>query len=204
MPMNRIPVAAGLFFAALALGCAQNIVQERGGSATASITARRVVVIPFTARQRGSGPAIRPDAAALVSSYVAESFEAGGIDTVPASDVQQAFGDTPSDVSVVQMARDRFGADVVVMGNVHRWRERGGQAMGTLSPASVGFEVKAYTAADGKLFRGLIFDHTQVALGENALTAAQYPGGGTRWLTAEELARWGASRVVQTLPITAP
>jgi nucleotide-binding universal stress UspA family protein len=203
MPMKRIAAAACLFFAALALGCAQNIVQERGGSTAASITARRVVVIPFTARPRGSG-AIRPDAAALVSSYVAESFEARGIDTVPASDVHQAFGDVPADVSAVQMARERFGADVVVMGNVHRWRERGGQAMGTLSPASVGFEVKTYTAADGKLFRGLIFDHTQVALGENALTAAQYPGGGTRWLTAEELARWGASRVVQTLPITAP
>ena len=60
------------------------------------------------------------------------------------------------------------------------------------------------TAADGKLFRGLIFDHPQIALSENALTAALKPGGGSRWLTAEELARWGASRVVQTLPIEAP
>lgn len=202
--MKRIAALAGLCFAALALGCAQNIVQERGGSGATSLTARRVVVIPFTARARGSAQPVPPDVAALVSSYVAESFAARGLDTVPASDVQQAFGSGPSDVSVIQAARDRFGADVVVMGSVHRWRERGGQAMGTLTPASVGFEVKAYTTADGKLFRGLIFDHTQVALSENALTAAQYPGGGTRWLTAEELARWGASQIVQTLPLTAP
>jgi hypothetical protein len=204
MPMKRSAVAVG-FCLALVLGCAQNIVQERaGGSNATSLTARRVVVIPFAARPRAGAEPLRPDAVALVGSYVAEAFTARGIETVPASDVQQAFGDVPSDVSVIQMARDRFGADVVVMGTVHRWRERGGQAMGTLMPASVGFEVKTYTVADGKLFRGLIFDHTQVALGENALTAAQYPGGGTRWLTAEELARWGVSQIVQTLPITAP
>lgn len=202
--MKRGVVALGLLLATLAFGCAQNIVQERGGSGAASLTARRVVVIPFTARQRSGAAPLRPDAASLVSSYVAAGFEARGIDTVPASDVQQAFGETPGDVSMIQLARDHFGADVVVMGSVHRWRERSGEAMGTLTPASVGFEVKVYTAADGKLFRGLIFDHTQVALGENALTAAQYPGGGTRWLTAEELARWGASRIVQALPLTPP
>lgn len=190
---------------ALAVGCAQNIVQERaGGSNATSLTARRIVVIPFTARPRTGAEPLRADAAALVASYVAEAFSSRGLDVVPASDVQQAFGDTPSDVPVIQMARDRFGADVVVMGTVYRWRERGGQAMGSLTPASVGFEVKTFTSADGKLFRGLIFDHTQVALSENALTAAQYPGGGTRWLSAEELARWGASQVVQTLPISAP
>lgn len=202
--MKRIAAGMGLCLA-LALGCAQNIVQERpGGSSATSLTARRVVVLPFAAKPRAGAEALRPDAAALVASYVAEAFSARGVDTVPASDVQQAFGDAPSDVSVIQAARDRFGADVVVMGTVYRWRERAGEAMGTLRPASVGFEVKTYTAADGKLFRGLIFDHTQIALSENALTAAQYPGGGSRWLTAEELARWGASRVVQTLPIEAP
>jgi hypothetical protein len=48
-----------------------------------------------------------------------------------------------------------------------------------------------------------VFDHTQVALSENALTAAQYPGGGTRWMTAEELAHWGVNQVVKSLPIVA-
>lgn len=199
--MKRGVALMGLCLA-LALGCAQNIVQEKaGGSSAASLTARRVVVIPFAARPRSGAEALRPDATTLVASYVAEALSARGLDVVPASDVLQTG--IPADVSVIQMARDRFGADVVVMGSVYRWRERSGEAMGTLTPASVGFEVKVYTAADGKLFRGLIFDHTQVALGENALTAAQYPGGGTRWLTAEELARWGASQIVRTLPLDA-
>ena len=28
----------------------------------------------------------------------------------------------------------------------------------------------------------------------------RYPGGGTRWLTAEELSQWGASEVAQAMP----
>ena len=40
------------------------------------------------------------------------------------------------------------------------------------------------------------FGQTQVGLGENLLKAPQYPGGGTRWLTAEEFSRWGASEAV--------
>ena len=63
--------------------------------------------------------------------------------------------------------------------------------------------MKIYRAADGKLLWSGVFDHTQVALGANALTAAQYPGGGTRWLTSEELARWGALRLVREVPLAA-
>jgi hypothetical protein len=75
--------------------------------------------------------------------------------------------------------------------------------MGSINPASVGFEVKILRAADGKLLWSGVFDHTQVALGVNALTAAQYPGGGTRWLTSEELARWGSLRLVREVPLAA-
>ena len=155
--MKRIAAVAGLCFAALALGCAQNIVQERGGSGATSLTARRRR--GRSRSPRGGAAAAQPvparDAAALVSSYVAESFAARGSTPSRRRTCSRRSASGPSDASVVQAARERFGADVVVMGSVHRWRERGGQAMGTLTPASVGFEVKPYTTADGKLFRGL-------------------------------------------------
>jgi hypothetical protein len=32
------------------------------------------------------------------------------------------------------------------------------------------------------------------------LQTIRYPGGGTRWLTLEELARWGAREVARDLP----
>lgn len=197
---RRIAAAFGSAAFALVLGCAQNIVQDKSIGSGDSLAAKKVAVIPFRAEPRTGAEPLRGDAAALVGGYVAEGFSARGVDAVPPSDVEQALGGAPSGKSVVELARDRFGADAVVVGTVYRFRERGGEALGTTHPASVGFEVKVYTA-DGKLFRSKVFDHTQVALSENALTAAQYPGGGTRWLTAEELARWGASELVKSLPL---
>ncbi len=44
------------------------------------------------------------------------------------------------------------------------------------------------------------FDETQRALSENLFNANRYPGGGMRWLTAAELAQWGADAAVDTLP----
>jgi hypothetical protein len=200
MTALRFALAGALVAAA---GCAQNIVQERAAGPASELAVARLAVVPFRAAPRAGADPLPEGAAALVGGYVAEGFAGRGLDAVPPSDVEQAIGEgARAGGSVVQLARDRFGAEAVVIGTLYRFRERGGQALGTTQPASVGFEVKIYTA-DGKLFRSFVFDHTQVALSENALTAAQYPGGGTRWLTAEELARWGALRVVQAVPIAA-
>jgi hypothetical protein len=200
VPLTRLRSWAAAA-ALLALGCAQNIVQDRTAASSEALAVSKVAVVPFAAAPRAGAGALRPDAAPLVAGYVAESLGTRGIEAVPPSDVEQAFGEgVPAGLGAVPLMRDRFGADAVVVGSVHRFRERDGQALGALHPASVGFEVKLYSA-DGKLYASKIFDHTQVALGENALTAAQYPGGGSRWLTAEELARWGATEIVKSLPL---
>ena len=187
----------------IALGCAsENLVQDRGvGGSEQEIAVRKVAVVAFQAAPRaGAGP-LREDAAALVGSYVADAFSARGFDTVPPSDVVQALGDAATGVGAVRQAADHFGADVVAIGTVYRFRDRSGQAMGSTHAASVGFEVRLFTA-DGKPVAAKVFDHTQVALTENALVARQYPGGGTRWLTVEELARWAATRVVGAFRLT--
>ena len=43
------------------------------------------------------------------------------------------------------------------------------------------------------------FDETQQSMTANIFRAREYPGGGMRWLTAAELARWGAGKVVESL-----
>lgn len=200
--MKRLLSAASAACVALVLGCAsQNIVQTKDAGSGDVLAARKIAVVPFRSVPRAGADPLRGDVAPLVAGYIAEGFAARGLETVPASDVEQALqGAALSNQEMMQIARDRFGADAVVTGTVYRFRERGGQALGTTQPASVGFQVSVY-AANGKLFRSKIFDHTQVALGENALTAGQYPGRGTRWLTAEELARWGATQLVNSLPL---
>ena len=45
------------------------------------------------------------------------------------------------------------------------------------------------------------FDERQQALSENVFNAARYPGRGSRWLSAGELARWGAEEVAQVMPV---
>jgi hypothetical protein len=199
--------ALGIVLFVLAFsGCSQNLVQVRESSAGAgeALALKRVAIAPFRNVPRAGAAALRSDATSLVASYIGEGLGARGVDVVPASDVAQSIsaGDAERDLrSELALAKNQFGADALVTGTVYRFRDRSGEAMGTLVPASVGFDVKIYRAPDGKLLWSGTFDHTQVALGENALTAAQYPGGGTRWLTSEELARFGAMKVTKELPL---
>jgi hypothetical protein len=199
--------ALGIVVVALALaGCAQNLVQVRESSVGAgeTLTLKRVAIAPFRGVPRAGAAVLRSDATALVASYVAEGLSARGLYVVPASDVASALGtdETGPDLrAALSLAASQFGAEALVTGTVYRFRDRSGEAMGSLTPASVGFDAKIYAAPGGKLLWWGVFDHTQVALGENALTATQYPGGGTRWLTSEELARWGALQVTREIPI---
>jgi hypothetical protein len=201
--------ALGIVVVALAFaGCSQNLVQVRESSAGAgeSLALKRVAVAPFRGVPRAGAAVLRSDATALVASYIAEGLSARGLDVVPASDVAQGLGGGevgPDLRAALTLAANQFGADALVTGTVYKFRDRSGEAMGSLTPASVGFDVKIYAAPGGKLLWSGVFDHTQVALGVNALTATQYPGGGTRWLTSEELARFGALQVTKQIPLAA-
>jgi hypothetical protein len=65
----------------------------------------------------------------------------------------------------------------------------------------VGLRVELYGTPQGdRLWEGE-FDHTQQAMTENVLLTPRYPGGGTRWLTAEELAQFAASELAAALPL---
>ncbi len=97
------------------------------------------------------------------------------------------------------LAAHKFGATAVLTGEVLRYRERSGEALGTSRPASVGFELKLYAAPGGERLWTALFQETQQTITENVLRARRYPGRGTRWLTAAELARWGAQSAVDSL-----
>jgi hypothetical protein len=193
-------VLASLALAALA-ACAgeTSFVQVRQAPGQ-PLPITRLALAPFQGAARGAA-AVPPDAAPLVAGYMAEAFAARGLDVVPPSDVEQVAGPAaaagaPLDPRALARAvHERFGADAVASGHVYRFRERSGEALGSIEPASVGFEVRIWAAPSGALLWSGVFDETQVALADNLLKAPRYPGGGTRWLTAEEFARWGAEQV---------
>lgn len=189
----------------------QTFVRTQGYPGAADHAVRVLAIAPF---QLGSrligGEAETPDVtpAALVARDLAEALAARGVGVVPPEDMQLALGlsdaalVTLDPVSTAAVAHAQFGADAVLLGVTTRFREREGEALGSRRPASVRFEVVVHSAPAGEKLWSAAFDETQLALSANVLRTRHYPGGGTRWLSADELARWGAERVASAYPFS--
>lgn len=172
---------------------------------------QNVVVFPFAVGDRlstslapgGPSPA---EAAALVSRFVVEALRDAGVRTLPPSDAQVAFKglQSPADRATPEMAARvaarKFGASAVILGQVQRYRERVGNSLGAQRPASVSFQFALYSAPSGQRVWSVRFDETQQAFSAAPLRARRYPGAGTRWLSAGELARWGAEHALAAVP----
>ena len=171
---------------------------------------RKVAVVPFyplaaSTAPGSSGAGTSWADAALVANFVGEALAAQGVPVVAPNDVELAFTAQGTPVprldpqtTAVRCARD-FGATAVVLGRLLRYREREGSAAGSTRPASVSFEVTVYEAPTARRLWTGRFDETQQAITEAILRARQYPGGGTRWLSAAEFARWGADEVAKAI-----
>jgi hypothetical protein len=188
--------------AALALAACQSlgpgplVRQQDAGLTRAHLT--RVAVAPFTpalgdetASEAGAA------AAALVAATLAERLAGAGFAVIAPGDVEAAFltrGEPAPGTDATAAARltGELGATAVAVGRVTRFRERVGSAAGATVAASVAFEVSVHEVPGGRRLWTGLFDETQPALSANVLRARQFPGGGTRWLTAQEVARWGA------------
>ncbi len=187
----------------LVSGCAQTVrVESSPALRGRQLSIARAAMTPFAATPYLGEGALRADAPALVTRYVSEALAARGIAVVAAPDVALALPAGAIDPrAAAAAAHAEFGADALLIGSVTRFRERRGESMGSEAPASVIFAVKLYSAPAGTLLWTGHFEETQLALTDNVLKTARYPGRGTRWLTAEEFARWGAGEVVGSMPL---
>lgn len=173
-------------------------------------TLDRIAVVPFYPKEtlaKYSSAGTSPAAAAeLVARFMTEALAQRGMRVVAPSDVEIAFvgqgvpAPRLDPRAAAELAAREFGATAVMLGQVSRYRERGGESYGATSPASVAFEVTIYTAPIPRRVWTSKFDETQRPLSEQVLNARRYPGGGTRWLSAAELAKWGAESAAATLP----
>lgn len=92
-------------------------------------------------------------------------------------------------------------ANLVMVGNIWWYRERGALTQMPDNPASVGFELTLINAETGaRLWRGR-FEGTQEALTSDVLGGVERLNMGLRWLSAKELARYGVKSVLRTLPL---
>ena len=92
-------------------------------------------------------------------------------------------------------------ANLVMVGNIWWYRERGALTQMPDNPASVGFELTLINVETGaRLWRGR-FEGTQEALTSDLLGGVERLNMGLRWLSAKELARYGVKSVLRTLPL---
>jgi hypothetical protein len=203
--------AGGCILAVALLGCSSPATVLKQQTYTVPGEAlRKVALVPLYPRPefvRGPSPDSidAATAAELVGRFLTEEFAKQGIAVVHPGDVALAFMGagqvTPrmDSRAAAEVAAREFGASSVLLGEVWRYRDRSGGGMGGALPSSVGFSVALYSAPGGVKLWTARFDETQESMMANPLKARRYPGGGTRWLTAAEFTRWGASEMAKAL-----
>lgn len=96
---------------------------------------------------------------------------------------------------------DKLQAEAIVVGSVWRYRDRGSVKDMPDIPTSVAFELFLMEAATARrLWRGK-FNETQKALTDDVIRGVKQLKMGSRWLTADELARYGVKEVLKKFPI---
>jgi len=104
-----------------------------------------------------------------------------------------------SQVSLIRSFGKQLGVDAVLYGKLYRYRERIGNNYSVQRPASVGFDLNLIRTRDGAILWRYNFDKTQQALTENLFDFGFYRSEGMRWLTADELARYGMEKALADL-----
>ena len=146
---------------------------------------------------------VKGNADELMTGFLQEALQksyTGAL--IPAPTVQSAYAelpkypatDTPQSLAIA-LGR-KLQTDHVMVGIVWRYKERVGTAQASASPASVAFTLYLLNVEQGISVWQATFDKTQQALSDNLLNAKEFFSMGARWLTAEELARFGIKQVI--------
>lgn len=107
--------------------------------------------------------------------------------------------DTP--LSLAQRVGRSVGVNAVLVGSVWRYRERSGGPAASWNPASVAFDLYLVDVRTGQTLWMGGFDETQKSLSENIWDLSTFFDRGARWLSANELARYGMRELLRELPL---
>ena len=168
---------------------------------------KKVIVVPFIAMPEGDPKGLRsarvsPDGVTQVYSTFYSQFEALGYLSVPYDDVDKDKIASPGPVSIelVRSVGEKTGGDAILTGVVTRYEEREGGPIGIKKPASVGFEARLINAKDGKILWAGKYAETQKSLTDDLSMIFIFIRRGGKWLTAEQLTRYGVSEMLKTMP----
>jgi len=143
-----------------------------------------------------------------ITSYVQEALERRYRDKVIAlGEVSRVYQEIPRDDkkdtprSLAQKAGEALGADLMIVGTVWRYRDRVRDPMGPERGASVAFEMYLIEVPSGRTMWKKRFDETQRPLTEDIRGVKGLIKKGARWLSADELVRYGVEEVFKRFPL---
>jgi hypothetical protein len=151
---------------------------------------------------------VNEQAAQVMTRLVHETLRVRFPDNMIAAEtVAEAFTHISSEPTIdtprklVLKLGDAIGADFVVFGTLWRFRGKGDRSDTPGSSASIAFAVYLVDVPTGKrLWRGT-FDGTQKALTEDVVGGLKGIKMGIRWLSVDELARYGVKQVFRKFPL---
>ncbi len=126
---------------------------------------------------------------------------------IPLSEVEEIAAQTGYDgtrdtIQTVALKTGKtLGTPLIFAGNIWRFKERVGSAIGIRSPASVAFAIYLFDVPAGKMLWMAKFEETQRSLLENLLRIGAFFERGAKWLTASELASYGIKELIKKSPL---
>lgn len=166
-----------------------------------------VAVLPFgRPRSMEMDDAVRLQVNRLDELFVTRLRQYGHYQVSPSLEVRRALTKRSldyvrrADLEVATLVGKDLGVDTVLVGEVTRWREREGGALGAKNPASVAFSAYLFRVDTGELLWKTNFSKTQQALSDNVLEVENFLKGGATWQSSETLARLGVEEVLRTFP----
>lgn len=195
----------------------------QSGTPASQVTVTRVAVMPLTKGKYGMSPDetldsplflfssdpgdVTDDADRLMTEYVYNkmvSIHGGRV--APLEKTVEVYFGVPRDPtrdtirSLAQKTGEALEANVVMTGYVWEFKKRVGGTRAASSPASVGFTLVLIETVNGRMLWHGRHVEKQRALSENLLNAKTFFDRGGKWLTVDELARYGVSEVFKKYP----
>ena len=149
-----------------------------------------------------------PDAVYYLANFTQDVLkERFGRKVVPLKESLDTYREMPKDdikdtiQTRAQMLGGKLNANLIVAGNVWRYKDKVGGSRGVQSPSSVAFAIYLIEVSSGKLLWKSAFSETQKSLSENVLEARSFFKRGAKWLTANELAQFGVKELFEKFPL---
>ncbi len=205
VPVTRVAI---LVLAIAAVACATPIQVHQPPDAPVRAVGK-IAVVPFslgqplTTRTRAINHA--ESIAGRVTSQVLSAFSAyPEITVIPPGDVDRVIsaggpmGAPTSPKNIGRALWEIFGTEAVLYGTVRRYDARQGGDRGVRKPAGVWFDVEL-RSMEGQLMWSASYDEIQRSVAEDMGSFSRAASRGFRWISAEELTRYGAQEVVDAL-----